>query len=690
MKKESSIKKGFLTGVVVPLGSLRTKKSPVIGEYLSLIDFIPFCQNSSLELIQLLPVNDSGTQTSPYSGLSAFALHPIYISVSEISEFEKIYSTEKFFAEDYDFFIKRNSKAISKKQNRYDYRSIHEQKISLLKQIFEFNFEDLDSSDDEDSAFSLWIDKNPWVKSYSVFKTLKEKYMQASWKTWSEKDKKCDAEKLWNTEDEEIRKTQLFYAWIQYICYEQFKKASDAVANAGIILKGDMPILMNEDSCDAWEKTNVFNHNLRAGSPPDGDNPCGQNWGFPIYNWKQLKKDGYTWWKERLLSASQFYKAYRLDHILGFYRIWAVPENDTTAALGHTEPYVPFTSEELANIGFDEGRVHWLAEPHIPTSIVEDITWNHDVAHNILNLVCCQLGNEELWNFKKEITGDKQIFEMDFSKFCEKDAENRIKEKLSEFWRDRCILQLEKKSFVPVWKYKNSTAWKSLNDEEKQKVEALFTEKESLQNKLWEKEATDILKNLTNSVDMIPCGEDLGVGLECVPVVMNKFDILSLKVVRWCRKWEIENQPYVGFDNYPELSVTTTSVHDSSTLRQWWQTEKQSVQEFLKAFLKESSDNDNNLVDEEFSPKINAMILETVANSGSAWCIHPLQDFLYLEKKYYLDESDQERINIPGTVSDFNWTYQLPVLVEDLTANKTLISSIKKICKIHKNLGGSK
>ncbi|QTQ15275.1 4-alpha-glucanotransferase [Treponema parvum] len=688
-----------LTGTVIPLGALRTEKSPVIGEFLSLIDLIPFCQKAELKIIQLLPVNDSGTHVSPYSALSAFALHPVYVSIPEIPEFSELYKSDKDFADDYDRFIKKHSKPASKKNNRYDYEAILENKITLLKGIFEkseiaaghvgskrcsSDGSGLKTAASEYEDFSLWLKKNGWVKGYAVFKALKEKHLQASWKTWPEKDRKADAELLWNTEDVTRCKQQLFYAWVQFVCHVQFKKAADAVADAGILLKGDIPILMNEDSCDCWENGYVFDHGFRAGSPPDGDNPSGQNWGFPVYNWKQLKKRNYSWWKERLAFASQYYKAYRLDHILGFFRIWAVPEGDVSAELGHAEPFVPCTKDELERLGFDEGRIHWLSEPHIPTKVVEDITWNHESAHRILSTVANRIGSEELWNFKKELEGSKEIYSLDFSSLCAQDAEKRIKDELCKYWTDRCILQVKKDMFVPVWKYKDSTAWKSLNIDEREKLENLFEKKDAEQNGLWQSDASEILKELTSSVNMIPCGEDLGVSLECVPAVMNLCGILSLRVVRWCRNWVQEKQPFIPFEEYPPYSVTASSVHDSSTLRQWWETEKDSVEAFIKAFAL------NKDLDSDFSPETAYLILEKTAHSASFWCIHPLQDFLYLAKEYYLNESSDERINVPGTVTNANWVYRMPVSVEDLSKNKSLCDSIKRISEIHKDKGGQR
>lgn len=183
----------------------------------------------------------------------------------------------------------------------------------------------------------------------------------------------------------------------------QFKKSYDAVRKSGIIIKGDMPILMNEDSCDAWALPGIFNQNLRAGSPVDNENPTGQNWGFPTYNWKYLKEHDYGWWKDRLKCAEQYYEAYRLDHILGFFRIWAIPTRDTTAILGHTDPYVSISRDTLHYSGFDDNRIRWLSQPHVPTGAIQDITWNYESATKILSKFAERLGKPRSCGFLRKM-----------------------------------------------------------------------------------------------------------------------------------------------------------------------------------------------------------------------------------------------------------------------------------------------
>ena len=684
-----------LKGVAVPLGALYTNESPAIGEYPSLVKFAEFCKEAGLGIIQLLPVNDSGTQSSPYSALSAFALHPIYLSLKEIDGFESLYKNDQHFKTEYDKFINSNPYS-----HRYNYKSILDSKNQLLLQLY--NSTGLGKTGKPTEEMKAWVKKNEWVCEYAVYKNLKWRFMQASWKEWPDEYKNFEPdeagafiEKAWK-EKGSIRE-HYFYVWLQMECEKQFLSAVEKAHEMGILIKGDLPILMNEDSVAAWAHPDIFNQSLRAGSPADGENPAGQNWGFPTYNWKKLKEQNYDWWKRRLKCASKYYDAYRLDHILGFFRIWAIPENDVNALNGHTEPHAVISKDELYELGFDDDRIRWLSVPHVPTSAVEDITWNHDTAHEILSLFATKLPNEELWllgkpsikskqDSKSKSFGSATIAKADLSEYCNIDSEARIKEALIKFWSNRTLIEISKGKYVPSWIYSQSTSWNSLNEAEKEKLSKLFAELSKKENKTWEKSATEILSELTSCTKMIPCGEDLGVGFECVPRVMKKLGILGLRVVRWCRVWDKEGQPYVPFEEYEPLSVCTTSVHDSSTMREWYDTElkmtvpqKNNPSENDAETETEKPKFNEQFFEKEFSEETAFKLLKESASAESAWFIPPLQDFLYLNKKYWLENSEDERINIPGTVTDFNWTYRIPAAVEELVSDKALIGKILEV-----------
>ena len=228
---------------------------------------------------------------------------------------------------------------------------------------------------------------------------------------------------------------------------------------------------------------------------------------------------------------------YRLDHILGFFRIWAIPDTDANAINGHTEPYSCLKLEDLHNLGFDDNRIRWLSQPHIPTSAIEDITWNHDKAHQILAIFCDKIDGEELWRFSPKLEGSKTIEAADLSELCATDAIGRVKKVLEDYWSNRTLIEIAKNKYVPLWTYGQSTSWGSLNEKEKEALTECFEDLNKKNEKLWKKQADEIFAAITKAVKMIPCGEDLGVNIECVPKTMDAHKILGLRVVRWCREW---------------------------------------------------------------------------------------------------------------------------------------------------------
>ncbi len=654
-----------VTGVAIPVGALKTGESCGIGEFSDLIPFAEFCKKASINMIQLLPVNDTGTGSSPYSALSAFALHPVYLRLQEIPE-------AKTFEADIDALRTRYENL-----PRYDYREIRNAKMELLHRIFDVNEAQITGS----PALAKWIDENPWITEYAVFMNLKRSNFDASWKAWDRMRTPTHTEIRNRWEKPSHRAEHLFFAWVQMRLDGQFSAAVAHCSKLGIALKGDIPIMMNEDSSDAWANPEFFRDDLRAGNPPDGSNPTGQNWGFPIYNWDNLRADGYSWWKQRLAQSAKYYHAYRIDHILGFFRIWSIPYGESTGALGWTTPHAPITMSELAERGFTGDRLRWITEPHVPTRAVEEVN-NFDYlgSHGILHKVMTRIGEEELWLFKNEIHTEADIRKADIP--------DAVKDVLVRAWGDRMLRvtgrdDKGKPFFNPIWMFRETTAWKTLAPDEKETMEQLIREKNRRNEELWKEQARELLGTLTGTVDMLACAEDLGTIPESVPEVLSDLGILGLKVVRWERLWHDYGQPFRKIEEYPELSVATTSVHDSSTLRGWWDRENGAA-EFLAAWRPEDHGYPAGTTDAfrgAYTSETAAFVLSMMAKTSSSVLILPVQDILDLSADFYGSDADTQRINIPGSISPFNWTYRLPQPVEKLLKNKKLISAVCAVLK---------
>lgn len=289
-------------GINIPLASLRTMHSSGIGEFADLIPLIDWCHEMGLEVVQLLPLNDSGTDPSPYSALSSCALHPIYLSLSDLPG--------------------RPTPPDASHLNalpRISYLEVLSLKLNFLHSYFQESGPEIVKS----KEFQTFRDQNQWLVPYALFKVLKDKLQHTPWLSWPAELKTPDFKKLETEHQEDI----VFYLFLQYLCHLQLTEIKQYANSKGVLLKGDIPILISPDSADCWFKPDRFNFNLSAGAPPDAYNSEGQYWGFPLFNWEDLKNEDYFWWRERLLVASNYYNLYRIDHVVGFFRIWSIPLN---------------------------------------------------------------------------------------------------------------------------------------------------------------------------------------------------------------------------------------------------------------------------------------------------------------------------------------------------------------------------
>ncbi|MDR1505725.1 MAG: 4-alpha-glucanotransferase [Treponema sp.] len=664
-------------GVAVPIGALRGSESAGVGEYLDLIEFSVLCAEMGVGLIQILPVNDTGHESSPYSALTAFALHPLYIRLGDLEE-----------AADYRQKIAALGRKFDK-ERRFPYRQVLRAKMDLLREIYNANAGAI-ARDAKTGGLSAWIGENPWVKAYAVFRRCKEANSEKSWKEWarpgteiaasaaSEGGMDAVVETLWAKP--ELRAEHLFWAWLQKALDSQFSRAAGAVRNAGILLEGDLPILMNEDSCDVWVHRNIFKLDLSSGAPPDMYSPNGQNWGFPVYDWEEQAGDNYAWWKNRLKAAEKYYDAYRIDHVLGFFRIWASSRADNSSTLGRFIPYVPVERGELEKLGFDPGRIRWLSQPHIPTGELWDairagsgdpepgFVLNPQElleleARRAFDAALHRIGEEELWLFKETIHGEKDIYAQGLHPAA---AGYLVKA-----WQNRLFVEYDKDMFFPVWYYRHSRAYASLGEDERKSLEALLEQHRTDSEKIWEKEGEKLLSVLVNASPMLPCAEDLGAVPDCVPKVLSALGILGLRVIRWFRRWDEEGQPYVPFDKYPELSVCTPAVHDSSTLREWWNQEAD--QEHFSAFIGVPS------LPKVYNPGTAKVILRHAAAAASRFRVFQIQDLLDLSSKWCSPDPASDRINVPGTANEFNWTYRLPASMETLAGDSEFIHGVREL-----------
>ena len=284
-------------GIELPLFSLRSKKSCGIGEFNDLIPLIDWCKKLGFDCIQLLPLNDTGNDPSPYNPISSCALDPIYLSLASLAH------------EDLSHYASLNSLP------RLDRNKVKEEKLKWFKRYFQKTFADLSQR----AAYQTFVSKNEWLIPYASFKALSERYQFIHWKDWPNPREKVPQEEI------------EFHFFLQYLCFSQLTQVRLYAEKQSIFLKGDLSILLNPNSADVWAHQKLFRLDLSAGAPPDYYNPSGQNWGFPLFNWDEMRKDHFHWWKQRLKIMSHFYHLYRIDHVVGYFRIWSIPLGQTAA-----------------------------------------------------------------------------------------------------------------------------------------------------------------------------------------------------------------------------------------------------------------------------------------------------------------------------------------------------------------------
>ena len=339
-------------GIALPLSALRTQKSSGIGEYLDLLPLIDWCQELKIDLIQLLPLNDTDNEPSPYNALSSCALHPLFLSLQILPHLEKYPELKQ----------QLSSFASWNETPRIAFHLVLSQKMAWLRSYLQEVGELLRQSPE----FTAFVSDNSWLEPYALFKVLKDIHGQIPWKEWPQPHNRLNAEEYAALVKEHSSEIS-FYILLQFLCFDQMHQVKHYAAIHGVLLKGDLPILISHESADVWHNPHFFGLNLSAGAPPDYLNPDGQNWGFPVFDWHSLKQDNYRWWKQRISYAANFYDLIRIDHAVGFFRIWTIPDNK-----GSQEgSFLPRDSSIWLNQGRELFQMMIDASPMLP--IAEDL-----------------------------------------------------------------------------------------------------------------------------------------------------------------------------------------------------------------------------------------------------------------------------------------------------------------------------
>jgi len=307
-------------GMAIPVSGIKTRDSTGIGEFLDLKKTADWCEKSGIQLIQILPINDSGEDPSPYSASSSFAMHPIYVRPKTVCEY---YANKMGI--DMQGSIGWAQSLVDKLNGNWkiDYPRILDEKRKIMDGIFDAVGKDKILADTD---MMNWVQKNEaWLKTYAAFKVQlnKERGFNNQWfdcTKWSKRASEANA--LTQPSGGDYDQVARVY-FTQYHLHLQLLEASTYAERKGVAIKGDLPIGVTRCSADVWAEPHLFKLDRNAGAPGNPE----QNWGFPPYNWDQMHRDGCSWWRRRLAHMEQYFHAYRIDHVLGFFRMWEIPQH---------------------------------------------------------------------------------------------------------------------------------------------------------------------------------------------------------------------------------------------------------------------------------------------------------------------------------------------------------------------------
>lgn len=669
VNKKTIIHDGFLrlpanrwkgAGVAIPVFSLRSNNSFGVGEFNDIKLLVDWADEVGLKMIQLLPINDTSATNTwkdsyPYAAISAFALHPIYINLNKVGG-------------------KKGSqvvKALNKKQKQLnqlaeiDYEQVINFKISILRELFE-----LDNLDflREEKFKEFFDDNHNWLVPYAAFCFLRDKYGTSDFSKWRTHSvyNEQEVERLCNPKSKTFAQIA-FHLFVQYNLHLQLKDAADYAHKKGVALKGDIPIGIYRYGCDAWTAPELYNMNIQAGAPPDDFALKGQNWGFPTYNWKKMEEDHFDWWKQRFHQMSNYFDAFRIDHILGFFRIWSIPTHAVEGILGRFIPALPVDVNEFGEKGiwFEYER---YCKPYIVDEIIQQSFNSHSefVKENFLQKNT--LGGFDL---KEEFNTQKKVEEY-FASQDETDENNQIKTGLFDLISNVILFEdpnLNKQHFHFRISIDQTSSFQHLEEATRGKVWDLYINYFfRRQDEFWKKEAMKKLPALKDATDMLICGEDLGMVPHSVPEVMQALGILSLEIQRMPKNPNIE---FFHPKDAPYLSVVTPSSHDMSTIRGWWEEDREKTQHFLNTILQEQGP-----APYFCEPWINRAIVLQHLYSPAMWSIFQLQDLLGMSEKLRRQDPHSERINVPAN-SNHYWNYRMHLGLEELLKEKDFNHELK-------------
>ena len=651
-----------LAGTLVPVFSLRSEGSFGVGDFGDLKSMINLVYATGQRVLQILPVNDTTTTHSwqdsyPYSCISIFAIHPQYVDLRQLPALTNAKQRNDFEA------LREQLNALP----QIDYEQVNTAKIKYLRLLFAQEGSKVLSS----KGFKQFmLQAGSWLVPYAQYCVLRDKYGTACFSQWSDHNtwNEADRDKLLRISSQEYHEASFWY-YVQYILHNQLLEAHQYARKKHVILKGDIPIGVSRYGCDVWTEPRYFNLNGQAGAPPDDFSVNGQNWGFPTYNWDAMLKDGCQWWIRRFQNMAQYFDAYRIDHVLGFFRIWEIPVNAVHGLLGQFQPSLGMTREEIESYGLSFLE-HQFCDPFIANWVLDRIF--HERADEVKTKYL-DYDHDDIWKLKPAYDTQRKI-EKAFDGVTD-EHELHLRDGLYSLVSDVLFVRDHKDNskFHPRISAQFNFTYEALYDNDKAAFNRLYNDYfYRRNNQYWYDEAMKKLPVLVQATRMLVCAEDLGMVPDCVSWVMNELRVLSLEIQ------SMSKDPHVRFGHLnrnPYRSVCTFSTHDMPTLRQWWDEDISRTQDYFNTMLYHEGPAPHPL-----PGWLARDIVSRQLASPSMLCVLSIQDWLAMDERIRLKDADAERINIPAD-PHYYWRYRMHVSIEKLMNDASFTENVRDLVK---------
>lgn len=647
-------------GSAIPVFSLRSEGSCGVGDFGDLKTFVSWAADTAQHVVQILPINDtsitgSWTDSYPYNSISIYAFHPMYIDLRQLPALADAQFASRFEEE------RARLNALSV----VDYEAVNRLKQSYLKEVYRQEGENVLKSDEFNTFFA---DNRHWLQPYAAFSYLRDLYGTSDFHCWEAYNKYDEEEiqKLCSPESDAYTFIGYYY-YMQYLLHVQLLAVAEYARRKGVILKGDIPIGISRTSVESWVEPYYFNMNGQAGAPPDAFSVNGQNWGFPTYNWEVMEKDNYLWWRRRFAKMAEYFTAYRIDHILGFFRIWEIPTHSVHGLLGQFVPSLPMSADEIRSFGLNF-RPDFMLRPFISEYILNTVFGEQS---DYVRETFVRPLHHDLYEMRPEFDTQRKV-----EAFFEGKTDSEsiwLKEKLYALISDVLFVadRNNPELYHPRIAVQNDYIFKQLAEQEQEAFNHLYNHYYyQRHNEFWYHEAMKKLPVLTQSTPMLVCGEDLGMVPDCVSWVMNELQILSLEIQRMPKAIGRE---FGCLNEYPFRSVCTIGTHDMPTLRGWWEENAALTERFYHNELHHWGE-----VPKHAPGWLCKEIIEQHLQSPSMLCVLAWQDWTSIDESLRNPDVQAERINVPANPHNY-WQWRMHITLEELMQADELNDAIRQM-----------